>query len=157
MCTQPSFQVVALAVPVGNLKPLVLIGYPSGQDRPILLPWDCPTNKARKFQTMSVMESQKVAERNQNKGSKNGCSLFIVLQTELASFPTSRNQRVILDFQQTQSYRKKMWSPLSMGALDKFLILLVSLWVVTNKLIILNVPIYCAIYFYNFLVYLVSL
>ena len=49
MCTQPSFQVVALAVPVGNLKPLVLIGYPSGQDRPILLPWDCPTNKARKF------------------------------------------------------------------------------------------------------------
>ena len=50
MRTQPSFQVViALAVPVGNLKPLVLIGYPSGQDRPILLPWDCPTNKARKF------------------------------------------------------------------------------------------------------------
>ena len=49
LVTQPSFQVVALAVPVGNLKPLVLIGYPRGQDRPILLPWDCPTNKARKF------------------------------------------------------------------------------------------------------------
>ena len=50
-----------------------------------------------------------------------------------------------------------MWSHLSMGALDKFLIIFVSLWVVTNKLIILNVPIYCAIYFYNFLVYLVFL
>ena len=47
---------------------------------------------------MLVMESQKVAERNENKGSKNGCSVFIALQTQLVSYPTSRNQRVILDF-----------------------------------------------------------
>ena len=43
------------------------------------------------------MELQKVADRNQNKGSKNGCSVFIVPQTHLTSFPTTRNQRVILD------------------------------------------------------------
>ena len=122
MRTQPSFQVViALAVPVGNLKPLVKIGYPSGQDRPILLPWDCPTNKARKFQTMLVMESQKVAERNQNKRSKNGCGVFIVPQIQLASFPTSRNQRVILDFQQTQSCRKKNVEPFEHGCIGSVL------------------------------------
>ena len=35
MCTQPSFQVViALEVLVGNLKPLVLIGYPTGKIGP---------------------------------------------------------------------------------------------------------------------------
>ena len=63
----------------------------------------CSLGIARLIKLVNVRQCRwwsrkKVAERNQNKGSKNGCSLFIVLQTELASFPTSRNQRVILDF-----------------------------------------------------------
>ena len=121
MCTQPSFQVVALAVPVGNLKPLVLIGYASGQDRPILLPWDCPTNKARKFLDNV---GDRVAKKWQNVIKTKEVKTAVVCllcckQSWLPSPPLEINE-LFLIFSRPKVIAKKMWSPLSMGALDKF-------------------------------------
>ena len=137
MRTQPSFQVViALAVPVGNLKPIVLIGYPSGQDRLILLPWDCPTNKLVHFRQCWWWSRKKWQNVIKTKEVKTAVVCSLCCKYSWLPSPPLEINELFLIFSRPKVVAKKMWSPLSMGALDKFWILFVSLWVVTNKFII---------------------
>ena len=56
------------------------------------------TNKVRNFWTMSAMKSQKAAEDSQTKENINDTRGFVLLQTQMAFFPGSRNTKRKLSF-----------------------------------------------------------
>ena len=56
------------------------------------------TNKVHNFWTMSAMKSQKAAEDSQTKENINDTRGFVLLQTQMAFFPGSRNTKRKLSF-----------------------------------------------------------